>query len=73
MDTQAFAHLTYGELAKQFGRETTLTLGPWDKLPSGDREKWMSALAVVHSKILPHGTPVENYPSIAATGRNEAP
>lgn len=61
-DARTFAHLTYGELVKHFGRNTTHTFTAWDQLPDAEREKWLSALAVVHAEIFPHGTPdMERY------------
>lgn len=55
MDTLEFAHLTYGELVKQFGLNTTHSFSSWDKLPESEREKWVSALAVIHAQVYPHG------------------
>jgi hypothetical protein len=56
MDTLEFTHLTYGELVKQFGRNTDHTFSSWDKLPEAEREKWVSALSVIHSQVFPRGT-----------------
>jgi hypothetical protein len=67
VDTQTFAHLTYGELVKQFGRDTTLKLSAWDQLPGAEREKFVSAMAVIHAQIFPHGQPAnERYASAQA-------
>lgn len=67
LDTLAFAHLTYGELVKQFGRDTAHTFAAWDKLPDAEREKWVSALAVVHAQVFPHGQPAtDRYASAQA-------
>jgi hypothetical protein len=55
MDVLEFAHLTYGELVNQFGRDNVLRLSPWDRLSDGEREKWVAALAVIHAQIFPHG------------------
>jgi hypothetical protein len=64
MDAPTFAHLAYGELVKQLGRDSTHTLRPWDKLPEDEREKWLSAFAVIHAHIFPHGPPAtDRYPS----------
>jgi hypothetical protein len=69
MDTLEFTHLTYGELVKQFGRNTTHTFMSWDQLPEDEREKWTSALAVIHAQIFPHGPPeTERYKSEQAGG-----
>ena len=70
MDTREFVHLTYGELVKQFGRDTTHTFASWDQLPDDAREKWISALAVIHAQIFPHGPPeTDRYRSEQAGGR----
>lgn len=55
MDTLEFTHLTYGELVRQFGRNTTHTFVSWDQLPAAERERWVAALSVVHSQVYPHG------------------
>jgi hypothetical protein len=55
MDTLKFIHLIYGELVNQFGRDSTHIFSSWDQLPEAEREKWVAALAVVHSQIFPHG------------------
>jgi len=60
MDAREFAHRTYGELVKQFGRNSTHTFSSWDALPEAEREKWMSALAVVHAEAFPHGPPADD-------------
>jgi len=67
LDAPAFAHLVYGELVKQFGRDTHLILGAWDQLPESVRETFVGAMAVIHGQIFPHGPPAsDRYASAQA-------
>jgi hypothetical protein len=55
METLEFVHLTYGELVRQFGRNSSHTFASWDQLPEAEREKWVAALSVIHGQVFPHG------------------
>lgn len=73
MNTREFTHLVYGELVKQYGRNATLTLASWDQLPEADRERWISAMAVIHDKVFPHGpADPERYKPAHATPPHQA-
>jgi hypothetical protein len=69
LDAPTFAHRTYGELVKQFGRNSTHTFSSWDQLPALEQEKWVSAFAVVHADIFRHGPP-KTEGNLLATARS---